>query len=307
MDQALNKKIGVLMGGLSSEREVSLSSGHAILKALREKGYHPIAIDVGRDVAEKLHDHGIEVAFIALHGKVGEDGAIQGMLEVMGIPYTGSGILASAIGMNKTVSKQVFRSQGLLVGPYEVLYEGQASKAGDISEKVEYPVVIKPHAEGSSVGVSLVFRKEDVAPALELAFRYGEEILIEKFIKGKEVQVGILGDRALGAIEIVPKRAFYDYTAKYEQGMSEHFFPARIPDDVYQRTLEAGLAAHRAIGCRGYSRVDFIVDEIGAPYILEVNTLPGMTATSLLPDIARGVGISFPDLVEEILRLALSA
>lgn len=301
-----NKKIGVLMGGLSSEREVSLASGNAILSALQEKGYHPVAIDVGRDVAEKLHERAVEVAFIALHGKFGEDGAIQGMLEMMGIPYTGSGILASAIGMNKTVSKQVFRSRGLLVGPYEVIYDGDTARAGEVIDGLQFPVVVKPHAEGSSVGVSLVFRKEEVAQALALAFEYGNEILIEKFIKGKEVQVGILGDRALGAIEIVPKRAFYDYKAKYEKGMSDHFFPARIPEAVYERTLEAGLAAHRAIGCRGYSRVDFIIDEAGAPYILEVNTLPGMTATSLLPDIAKGVGISFPDLVEEILRLAVS-
>jgi D-alanine-D-alanine ligase len=301
-----NKKIGVLLGGLSSEREVSLASGNAIVKALREKGYHPVAIDVGRDAAGKILEHGVEAAFIALHGKLGEDGAIQGMLEVMGIPYTGSGILASALGMNKTVSKQVFRSQGLLVGPYEVIYDGDAGKVGAITEQIRFPVVIKPHAEGSSVGVSLVFSKDQVAPAVELAFKYGNEILVEKFIKGKEVQVGILGDRALGAIEIVPKSAFYDYRAKYEKGMSDHFFPARIPEDVYQRTLEAGLAAHRALGCRGYSRVDFIIDESGAAYILEVNTLPGMTATSLLPEIAKGVGISFPDLVQEILRLAVS-
>ncbi len=306
MGLVTNKKIGVLMGGLSSEREVSLASGNAILKALTEKGYHAVVIDVGRDVAEKIHDSDIEVAFIALHGKYGEDGAIQGMLEVMGIPYTGSGILASALGMNKTIAKQVFRSKGLLVGPYEVIYAGAADSAHAVLEKIKFPAVIKPHAEGSSVGVSIVFKKEDVAPAMELAFEYGDEILIEKFIKGKEVQVGVLGDRALGAIEIVPKDSFYSYKAKYEQGMSEHFFPARIPDAVYKRTLEAGLAAHRALGCRGYSRVDFIIDESGGPYILEVNTLPGMTATSLLPDIARGVGMSFPELVEEILKLALA-
>jgi D-alanine-D-alanine ligase len=300
-----NKKIGVLLGGLSSEREVSLSSGNAIMNALQQKGYDPTAIDVDRDAAEKIRSSGIEVVFNALHGKFGEDGAIQGLLEIMGIPYTGSGILASAIGMNKTVSKQVFRAQGIPVGPYRVLSTGDRTKLTILPDDISYPAVVKPHAEGSSVGVSLVFKKEELGPAVDLAFKYGSEILIEKFIKGKEVQVGILGARALGAIEIVPKRAFYDYAAKYEQGMSEHFFPARIPEAVYKRTLDAGLAAHHAIGCRGYSRVDFIVDDNGTPYILEVNTLPGMTATSLLPDIARGVGISFPDLVEEILRLAL--
>jgi D-alanine-D-alanine ligase len=300
-----NKKIGVLLGGLSSEREVSLASGSAILAALKEKGHHAVAIDVGRDVAEKIHEQHIDAAFIALHGKFGEDGAVQGLLEIMGIPYTGSGVLASALGMNKTISKEVFRSRGLQVGSYKILYAGDAENAATIVDQLTFPVVVKPHAEGSSVGVSLVFKKEDVAPAIDLAFKYGGEILIEKFIRGKEVQVGILGDRALGAIEIVPKRAFYDYAAKYEKGMSDHFFPARIDAAAYRKTLESGLAAHRALGCRGYSRVDFIIDEEGTPYILEVNTLPGMTATSLLPEIAKGVGLSFPDLVEEILRLAL--
>ena len=257
------------MGGLSSERAVSLASGNAILGALTEKGYNAVPIDVGRDAAEKIHSCTIDVAFIALHGKFGEDGAIQGLLEVMGIPYTGSGILASAIGMNKIVSKQFFRSKGLLVGPYEVIYEGKRDTVRSALNKLKFPAVIKPHAEGSSVGVSLVFKKEDIGPAVELAFKYGSEILIEKFIRGKEVQVGILGERALGAIEIVPKRAFYDYAAKYEKGMSEHFFPARISETAYNLTLKAGLAAHRVLGCRGYSRVDFIIDDIGAPYILE--------------------------------------
>lgn len=293
------------MGGLSSEREVSLASGAAVLKALKDRGHNAVAIDMGRDAATQIQKSGIDLAFIALHGKYGEDGAVQGLLEIMGIPYTGSGILASAIGMNKTIAKQVFQSKELLVGPYEVLYEGTQDRVAAALDAIQFPAVIKPHAEGSSVGVSLVFRREEVAAALELAFKYGNEVLIEKFIKGKEVQVGILGDRALGAIEIVPKRAFYDYEAKYEKGMSDHFFPARIPDAVYKKTLAAGLAAHQALGCRGYSRVDFIIDDSGAPYILEVNTLPGMTATSLLPEIARGVGISFPDLVEEIVRLAL--
>lgn len=301
-----NKKIGVLMGGLSSEREVSLASGNAILAAFKEKGYHAVAVDVDRNVAGKLREHGIDVAFIALHGRFGEDGAIQGMLEVMGIPYTGSGILASALGMNKTFSKQIFTAHGLQVGPYRAVFSGDAEKVKSALNEIAFPAVVKPCAEGSSVGVSLVFKKEDLAPAVKLAFEYGGEIIVERYIRGKEVQVGVLGNRALGAIEIVPKEAFYNYRAKYEKGMSDHFFPARIPGDVYARTLEAGLAAHRAIGCRGYSRVDFIIDDTGIPYILEVNTLPGMTATSLLPEIAKGVGIPFPDLVEEILRLALA-
>lgn len=306
MALATTKKIGVLMGGLSSEREVSLATGRAILKALQEKGYDAVGVDVGRDVAEQLRKAGIEIAFNGLHGKFGEDGAIQGLLEVAGVPYTGSGILASAMGMNKIVAKLVFKSRGLLVGPYLIVDAGSRQRLHELSSQLAFPLVVKPSSEGSSVGVSLVYNYEELGPAAELAFGYDSEILIEKFIPGKEVQVGILGDRALGAIEIVPKKsAFYDYEAKYGEGMSDHFFPARISAGAYQQVLDAGLAAHRALGCRGYSRVDFIIDAAGSPYILEVNTLPGMTATSLLPDIARGVGLTFPDLVEEILRLAL--
>ncbi len=293
------------MGGLSSEREVSLASGNAILEALIGKGYDAVAVDVGRDVGEQLRKSGVEVAFNGLHGKFGEDGAIQGMLEILGIPGTGSGILASAMGMNKIISKTVFKAYGLHVGPFMVVSVGDKEPLTTAQMELGFPLVVKPSSEGSSVGVSVVNTGDELAPAVKLAFSYDREVLIEKYIRGMEVQVGVLGERALGAIEIVPKDVFYSYKAKYEQGMSEHYFPARVPEAVYKRTLDAGLAAHRALGCRGYSRVDFIIDAAGDPYILEVNTLPGMTATSLLPDIARGVGMSFPDLVEEILRLAL--
>jgi D-alanine-D-alanine ligase len=305
MSLVTNKKIGVLLGGLSSEREVSLASGNAVLKALNEKGYNAVSIDVGRDITEKLRTEGIEIAFNALHGKFGEDGAIQGLLELMAIPYTGSGILASAIGMNKIVSKAVFQAAGLAVGPYRAFAHSNRSGIEQAASELGFPMFVKPSSEGSSVGVSRVERREELAAAVGSAFSYDQDILVETCITGKEVQVGILGDRALGAIEIVPKNRFYDYESKYKQGMSDHFFPARIPKSIYLQTLEAGLAAHRALGCRGYSRVDFIIDDHGAPFILEVNTLPGMTATSLLPDIAGGVGISFHDLVEEILRLAI--
>jgi D-alanine-D-alanine ligase len=305
MGLVTKKKIGVLMGGLSSEREVSLASGNAILDALRGKGYTAESIDVGRDVAERMRKAGIEVAFNGLHGKFGEDGAIQGLLEVTGIPYTGSGILASAMGMNKIISKAVFKAYDLHVGPFLAVSVDDRESLATAQAKIGLPLVVKPSSEGSSVGVSVVNSGDALAPAVKLALSYDREVLIERYIRGMEVQVGILGERALGAIEIVPKDVFYSYKAKYEQGMSEHFFPARVPEAVYKRTLDAGLAAHRALGCRGYSRVDFIIDASGTPYILEVNTLPGMTATSLLPDIARGVGMSFPDLVEEILRLAL--
>lgn len=305
MGLVTKKKIGVLMGGLSSEREVSLATGAAVLKALTDRGYHAVGVDVGRDIAGRITAEGIEVAFNALHGKFGEDGAIQGLLDVLGIPYTGSGILASAMGMNKIISKQLFRTSGLTVGPYAAAARGDRKALAAAKDQIGFPLVVKPVAEGSSVGVSVVRAPQEFDAAVELAFRYDREILVEGYIRGMEVQVGVLGERALGAIEIVPKDSFYSYQAKYESGMSEHFFPARVPREVYARTLDAGLLAHRVLGCSGYSRVDFIIDEAGVPCILEVNTLPGMTATSLLPEIANGAGIAFPKLVEEILRLAV--
>jgi D-alanine-D-alanine ligase len=305
MSLVTNKKIGVLMGGLSSEREVSLASGGAVLAALRAKGYNAVPIDVGRDAGEQIRKTGVEVAFNALHGKFGEDGAIQGLLELMGIPYTGSGILASALGMNKIISKTVFKSYGLTVGPYLVVRAEDRNGLDAAVREISFPLVVKPSCEGSSVGVSLVHSTKELEPALRSAACYDPEIIIEKYIRGVEVQVGILGERALGAIEIVPRDVFYSYKAKYEKGMSDHYFPARIPKEVYDRALDAGLLAHRALGCRGYSRVDFIIDDDAVPFILEVNTLPGMTATSLLPEIAAGAGIAFPELVEEILRLAV--
>ena len=266
-----------------------------------------MGIDVGPDVVEQIKASGIGIAFNGLHGKFGEDGAIQGVLEVLGIPYTGSGILASAMGMNKIVSKTLFRAAGLRVGAFRVVSRGDRPGLSSAQSEIGYPLVVKPSAEGSSVGVSVVRAADKFDEAAELAFRYDAEILVEAYISGMEVQVGILGERALGAIEIVPQRdGFYSYQAKYDAGGSQHFYPARIPESVYKRALDAGLLAHQVLGCRGYSRVDFIIDGNGEPFILEVNTLPGMTATSLLPEIAQGSGIAFPELVEEIVRLAMT-
>ena len=296
------KKIGVLMGGLSAEREVSLASGAAVHQALCGRGYNAVRIDVGRDVAQVLISENVEVAFICLHGRYGEDGTVQGLLELLGVPYTGSGHLASALAMNKIFAKKIFQSAGLTVAPYQVMRRGDAvrpSMAG-----FSFPVVVKPSQEGSSVGVSIVKEAAAMQPALDCAFRYDEEILVEKFIKGREIQVGILDERALGAIEIVPKNEFYDFEAKYTAGMAEHILPAPLPADLYAKVLSQGEEAHRALGCSGYSRVDFLVPESGECYLLEVNTLPGMTSLSLLPEIAQGAGIGFEDLVERIVRSA---
>jgi D-alanine-D-alanine ligase len=294
-------RIGVLMGGPSAERDVSLKTGAAVLAALKRKGYDAVAIDVDATVPERLERERVQLAFIALHGRLGEDGAIQGLLEVLGIPYTGSGVLASALGMDKVVSRRLFEAAGLPVPRYLLV----TRDASIPLLPFPFPVVVKPNGEGSSVGVSIVSQASALPAALDQAFGYDRRVLIEAYIAGKEIQVGILGERALGAIEIRPKTAFYDYVAKYTPGMSEHLFPAPLSAEVTRRTLEVALAAFRALGCEGYGRVDFLVDEAGTPYVLEVNTLPGLTETSLLPDIARGVGIAFDDLVEAIVTAAL--
>lgn len=298
-----SKKIAVLMGGLSAEREVSLKSGAAVQQALLARGYDSIAVDVGRDLAGVLVREQIEAAFIALHGRYGEDGCVQGLLELLQIPYTGSGVLASALAMHKLYSKQTFASAGILTAPFHLFRRGESVKREELS--FDLPFVVKPVQEGSSVGVSIVKEPGQLQPALDEAFRYDDEILVERFIKGQEVQVGILDDRPIGAIEIVPKNEFYDFEAKYTDGMAEHIYPARLAPELYEKALQVGSAAHRALGCSGYSRVDLLVTEAGDCYVLEVNTLPGMTALSLLPEIAaKGAGLSFEGLVERIIESA---
>lgn len=298
---AKNKKIGVLMGGLSAEREVSLKSGAAVHQALLAKGYNAVAIDVGLNLPQVLLQEKIEIAFIALHGRYGEDGCVQGLLELMRIPYTGSGVLASALAMHKLYSKQAFLAAGLLTAPFHHFRRNDRVRLEDISFGL--PFVVKPVQEGSSVGVSIVKKESDLAAALECAFAYDEEVLVEQYIKGQEVQVGILDDKPIGAIEIIPKNEFYDYEAKYTDGMAEHIFPARLEKDLYDKALLTGAATHKALGCRGYSRVDLLVTETGECFVLEVNTLPGMTALSLLPEIAaKGAGLSFEELVVNIVE-----
>jgi D-alanine-D-alanine ligase len=298
-----DKRIGVLMGGLSAEREVSLKSGMAVYHALTTQGYDAVAVDVGRDVAEVLRRERIELAFIALHGRYGEDGCVQGTLELLGIPYTGSGVLASALAMHKLYSKQAFSAAGLTITPYITVRHGENCRAAALP--FQLPVVVKPVQEGSSVGVSIVKQPQDLQTALDDAFRYDDLALVEQYVKGQEVQVGILDNQPIGAIEIVPKREFYDFEAKYSDGMAEHIFPARLEASLYEKVQQLGLKAHQALGCDGYCRVDFLVTETGDCYLLEVNTLPGMTALSLFPEIAlKGAGLTFEALVE---RIACSA
>lgn len=297
------KKVAVLYGGRSAEREVSLNTGKACAEALRAKGYDVALVDVGLDVAEVLRAEGVAVAFNALHGRYGEDGSIQGLLESMGIPYTGSGVLASALGMDKPFSKLLFRDAGLQVADYRIYSHERAAAGLTLADfPFALPVVVKPGNEGSSVGVHIVKEPEQLTAAVKDAASFHGEVIVERFIKGKEVQVAVLEGKALGAIEVVPSREFYDYTAKYTPGTTQYFYPARLPKAQYHHVCEAGEIAHRALGCDGVTRNDFIVTEDGTPYILEVNTLPGFTATSLVPKIAAGNGMPFPDLCERLLE-----
>ena len=289
------------MGGMSPEREVSLMSGKAILQALLERGYQALPIEGDEILPRRLWEEKVEVAFIGLHGSLGEDGSVQGLLEMMRIPYTGSGILASALAMNKAISRQVFQQNGLPVPRSIFLAEPPDTGVSQMKIPFSLPVVIKPCREGSSVGVSIVYDSPNIPLAAEKAFGYGGGILVEEFIKGREVAVGILDDVALGAIEIVPKAEFYSYEAKYTDGLAEHLFPAPLPSREYKRALDLGHQAHRLLGCEGATRVDLLYREPGEFFVLEVNSLPGMTPLSLLPEIARGAGIPFPELVEKIL------
>lgn len=299
-----SRKIGVLLGGLSSERDVSLRTGEAVLAALVERGYPAVPVFVDRDVDVALRQERIEVAFIALHGRWGEDGSIQGLLEMMGIPYTGSDVLASALAMHKGKAKEVFRLYNL---PTPAYYTVTAAAAGDIMAchgDFGFPCVVKPIREGSSVGVTICATPHELVHAVEHALRFDDELLIERYIAGREVSVAILDDRALGAVEIAPRAGFYDYANKYTRGATDYFVPPRLSPERLRGVLAQGLAAHCALGCRGATRVDMIVSESGNESILEVNTIPGLTPTSLLPKIADAAGISFGELCELMLASA---
>jgi D-alanine-D-alanine ligase len=305
------KKIGVLMGGTSAERDVSVRSGLAIYQALQEQGYNSALIDVGKDIVNVLKKEKVRVAFLALHGGTGEDGSIQGLLEVLGISYTGSGVLASALAMDKEASKKIFSYHGFPVAPYVVVHRKSKAKGKKTVDntlpQINFPLpwVIKPASEGSSLGVNIIKKESMLEQMLEKTFQYGRRAIIEKFIEGREVHIAVLGSRVLGGVEVRPSLEFYNYEAKYTSGLTEYIIPPQIDDEIYEKTKGIAYSAHTALGCSGASRVDFRIDGSGTPYVLEVNTLPGMTATSLLPKIAGFAGINFNDLIQEILKVAV--
>jgi len=293
-------KIGVLMGGLSSEREISLRSGKAVFEALKRKGYDAVCIDPAPDLGLILQRRKVDAAFICLHGTPGEDGTVQGLLEFMGIPYTGSGVPASAAAMDKIVTKKLLIYHAIPTPDFSVNEHGRTT-----GKRIALPVIVKPATEGSTIGVSRVSVKKDLEKAIRIARRFGPKVLIEKFIQGRELTVGILNDLPLPVVEIRPMSGFYDFKSKYTPGRTEYRVPAPLLRRVSKRVQELALSAHRALGCNGASRVDFMLADGDDPYVLEVNTIPGMTETSLLPKAAREAGISFDDLVERILTAAV--
>jgi D-alanine-D-alanine ligase len=301
MSVGQSRKVGVSLGGLSSEREVSLRTGEAVLEALRQRGHDAIPIYVDHDVDVAIRQEQIDVAFIALHGRMGEDGCIQGLLELLGIPYTGSDVMASALAMHKGKAKELFRLHNLPTPAFYTLTEDDVAGLADVHGDFGFPCVVKPIREGSSVGVAICRSLEELAPAIDKALCFDDEVLVERFIAGKEVSVAILDDRALGAVEIAPRQGFYDYQNKYTKGATDYFVPPRMSPERYRGVLAQALRAHIALGCGGATRVDVMVSESGNEFVLEVNTVPGLTPTSLLPKIAAAAGISFGDLCEAML------
>ncbi len=294
-------RIGVIMGGLSSERAISLLTGKSIIKTLKGRGHRVIPVDINSRSFQKVIKAKIDVAVIALHGTYGEDGVAQGILEFLGIPYTGSGVMASAIGMNKVMSKQVFDANKIPTAKWAVL-----NAVSDVKKiKMKFPLVFKPCSEGSAVGVTIVKSKKRAPAAYKKASKYGKKVLIEKYIKGTEISVPVLGnDKVLPIIEIVPANEFYDYQAKYTAGKSTHIIPARLSAKMRKKAGVIALRAHNALMCRDYSRTDLIVAGSGV-YVLETNTLPGMTRLSLYPEAAKAAGISFYELLMIFIKSAL--
>ena len=326
-------KVALIMGGRSSEREISLRTGRGIAQALRNLGHEVTALDsangrllpAGEEeraalpaaaveklpasatsaVANAAAIKDAEVVLIALHGGDGEDGTIQALLELSGKPYTGSGVLASALAMNKAVSKRMFVQEGIPTPEWLLLSAGDELPAVNAEALGGYPLVVKPNAEGSTVGLTVVTRPEDLADAISLAAEYGPDVLIERFIPGRELTVAVLGAEALPIVEIRPRGGHYDYEHKYTAGMSEYFCPADLPEPLAAEIRDLGLRAARVLGCRGVSRADFRLSPANEPYCLEVNTIPGMTPTSLVPMAARARGLSYDQLVQKMLDLAM--
>ena len=308
MGTAVPVRVAVLMGGRSAERAVSLNTGAQVASALTGRGHEVTTIDTaGADFIAELQCASADVAFICLHGRLGEDGTVQGLLELLDIPYTGSGVLASALAMDKVMSKFLYSAHGIPTPEYVVLRRGEEVDEEALSA-LGTRTVVKPACEGSAIGVHIVHEPAELPAAIEEAFTHDERVLVERFVEGVEVTVGVLGNDdafALPTLEIVPEHEFYDYESKYVPGMSTHLIPARVSESVREGCQRAAVGAHKALCCRGMSRTDTIVTADDAIWVLETNTIPGMTSTSLLPDAARAAGIEFAELCDDLIGYAL--
>lgn len=306
MHRFAGKRVAVVMGGLSAEREVSLDTGAGVFAALRDHKWDVVAIDwtPGSSLAQLLEDAGADVVWNALHGTYGEDGAVQGLCTCLRIPCTGSGILASALAMDKVMSKRIFESNGIPTPRWQLLPHDGPADGSDAAALAGWtlPIVVKPANEGSSVGVSLVEDRGALPAAIATARQFHGPVIVEDYIAGTEVFVGILNDRVLGSVEVRPATKFYDYEAKYKRTDTQYLLPPELPADILARCEQHALASYRALGCSGHARPDLRITPAGEVFVLEVNTLPGMTKTSLLPKIAKRAGMDYATLCEEILE-----
>jgi len=301
-------RVGVLMGGPSSEREISLKSGKAVLCALKDSGIDALGIDIITDNKEEnirlLRSYNLDCAFIALHGRFGEDGAVQEILEQADLPYTGSGVKASRLAMDKIGALRIFRAGKLYVPRSHFLERPAYNKNNDFKNDLGFPLVIKPANHGSSIGLSIIELEREIPAAIQLAFQFDERIVVEEYISGRELTVGVLDEKPLPVIEIVPKHKFFDFEAKYQAGLTDYIIPAPLKKEIAENVQQAALQAHKLLGCFGCSRTDIILSKDNLPFVLETNTIPGMTATSLLPKAAKILGIDFNQLCLKLLELA---
>lgn len=301
------KRVAVLMGGRSGEREISLRSGEGVLNSLKRQGFWAIGLDTDKDLAANLRREEIDVVFIVLHGRFGEDGCIQGMLEMLGLAYTGSGVLASALAMNKVASKKIFNATNVATPRFWVIEKdrGLEEQTQEILREIHLPLIVKPTSEGSSLGVKTIKKREELLPTIREVIEVYRDAFVEEFIYGTEVTVGILKEEVLPILELVPKSEFYDYKAKYTEGMTEFIIPARLAESVYKETQMMALSAHKVLGCHGFSRVDILVSKDGVPYVHDVNTIPGLTELSDLPAQAKAHGLDYDELILRMLETAL--
>lgn len=307
-------RIAVLMGGRSLERDVSLRSGRRVSRALAELGHEVLDLDMDESLVPTLIRERPDLVYIALHGKFGEDGTVQELLEILDVPFTGPGVFASALGFNKALSKEVFRREGIPTPPYFVLSEATFQEMGalhalrPVGEKLGFPLVVKPVAQGSALGIRVVPSFDNLVEAVRTALHYDDRVIMEKYVKGLEVAASIIGNdelEALPLVEAVPRGGFFDFESRYTPGLTDYYCPARLDDALTRRAIDVALSTHRALGCVNVSRVDMIIDEEGAPQVLELNISPGMTETSLLPMAAEVAGLGFKELVERLVSLAM--